>query len=61
MKIEPLVHSCIIETGDMAGNDHEHVVTEYDVLFEANCDVCGERLATIDRVVLHMYGQLTGG
>jgi hypothetical protein len=60
MAIEKYVHRCTIQTGDMAGNDHVVEVDQYDVEYGNECTNCGEKLATVEQVVAHIYGELTG-
>lgn len=59
MKIEPLIHRCTIQSGDLAGNDFVVEVMPCHIEFEERCANCGEHLATPHQAVAHIYEQLT--
>lgn len=52
-------HRCVVQTGDMAGNESKTEVHIYNM--DNKCEYCGEELATLDDLVKHMYDELTGG
>lgn len=56
--IEPYIHRCIIESGDLAGNEHTHAVTSYDLEYGMLCDNCYEPVATPEKITAHIYREL---
>lgn len=59
VKMEPMFHTCLIRDGDMAGNRHQHAVTEDDVYFERLCPHCDRQYASLQEMVFWIYGRLT--
>lgn len=59
MQIEKFVHRCVGRDGPAAGNKIHTPVDRYDVEYGGCCDHCGEPLATVEQITLHIYEQLT--
>jgi hypothetical protein len=59
VRIAPFVHRCVVKSGDAAGNKVSTEVTEWNLTMQDDCEFCGNPLATIDDIVIHIYGELT--
>ena len=57
-RIDSIIHVCIIQDGDMAGNTYNHDVTPSDYEFEELCNYCGDRLVTTEQLFAHIYREL---
>lgn len=58
MTIEKYVHRCIIQDGDLAGNDFTHEIEAYEIEYAIACNNCGH-ITTEREIIAHMYEQLT--
>jgi hypothetical protein len=58
-RIDTYTHTCIVRSGGMAGNMYRVEVTEQDFLDQETCEVCGERLVTLEDLLAHIYSELT--
>lgn len=58
-KIDQLIHACVVNAGPASGNKARTAVTASDVEYETKCEHCGNRLGTVEDLVLHMYRELT--
>jgi hypothetical protein len=57
--VEPYVHRCVVRTGVAEGAKVTTEVSEWDVRAAEKCEHCGEILATVEDLVLHLYSELT--
>lgn len=57
-KPEPMQHRCIVQTGNMAGNDHVEDVSSYHIEYGGDCPNCGEELAPTGKVLAFLYARL---
>jgi hypothetical protein len=60
-KISTYTHSCVIQTGDLAGNKHLREVTAWEYEYGEPCPHCGEPLVTTEQLLAHIYAELTDG
>jgi hypothetical protein len=58
--IGAFVHTCVIPSGDLAGNKYRQEVTSWDVESGTSCDVCGDKLATPEQIAIHVYREMVG-
>ena len=54
MKFEHMTHTCL----DAANGRAIKEVTEFDIEYNRECDVCGERLAPTREVLAYIYSYL---
>lgn len=54
----PYVHRCVVREGPAAGNKAAQVVTAGSFLYNNECEFCGEKMATLEDIVLHIYEEL---
>lgn len=59
LSIGTYTHTCIIQTGDMAGNTHHQEVDSWEYGFGQTCDFCGKPLVTTEDLLAHIYRELT--
>lgn len=57
MKIDPLVHYCVVQSGPAAGNKARTEVNRWN--YNDRCEYCDEQLASIEELTLHIYEELT--
>lgn len=55
--IEKLIHRCIVRTGPAEGNKVATEVTRWN--YNEDCEYCGQELASLEDLTLHMYEELT--
>jgi hypothetical protein len=60
LPIIPYTHRCVIQSGNLAGNEHSREVDAWEYENGEPCQYCGEPLATTEKLLAHIYAQLTG-
>lgn len=62
MQIMPKVeHTCIVRSGNMAGNDHVTEINYIDIMYTDICPNCDEPIVDKDKIIARMYEFLTTG
>jgi hypothetical protein len=61
LKIAPYVHSCIIQSGELEGNEYSRDVDPYEFELGYLCANCGEELVSGRSLLAHIYRELTDG